>query len=53
MAMKNASDNTFRFGTSESNGNLAFLVSEGYSHDITANYEYMYNGLCFFWNSKR
>ena len=53
MAMENASDNTFRFGTSESNGNLAFLVREGYSHDATANYEYMYNGLCFFWNSKR
>lgn len=53
MAMENASDNTFRFGTSESNGNLAFLVCEGYSHDATANYEYMYNGLCFFWNSKR
>ena len=53
MAMENASDNTFRFGTSESNGNLAFLVPEGYSHDATANYEYMYNGLCFFWNSKR
>ena len=34
MAMKNASDNTFRFGTSESNENLAFLVREGYSHDI-------------------
>lgn len=53
MAMENASDNTFRFGTSESNGNLAFLVREGYSHDATANYEYMYNGICFFWNSKR
>lgn len=53
MAMENASDNTFRFGTSESNGNLAFLVREGYSHDATANYEYMYNDLCFFWNSKR
>ena len=53
MAMENASDNTFRFGTSESNGNLVFLVREGYSHDATANYEYMYNGLCFFWNSKR
>ena len=53
MAMENASDNTFRFGTSESNGNLAFLVREGYSHDATANYEYMYNGLFFFWNSKR
>lgn len=49
-AMGNASVGTFRFGSSEAEGNLAFLVREGYVHDSAASYEYTYNGLCFFWN---
>lgn len=49
-AMGNASAGMFRFGSSEAEGNLAFLVREGYVHDSAASYEYTYNGLCFFWN---
>ncbi len=31
-------------------GNLAFRIKEGYSHDGRAQTEYAYNGMCWFWN---
>ena len=52
MAMGKDAPEMFRFGKSESEGNLSFLEREGYAHDFTATYEYTYNGLCFFWNAQ-
>lgn len=52
MAMGNDAPEMFRFGKSESEGNLSFLERKGYSHDFTATCEYTWNGLCFFWNRK-
>lgn len=37
----------------ETDGNLAFRVKEGYSHDGEAAMEYTYNGLRWFWNEKQ
>ena len=37
---------------SETDGNLAFRVKEGYSHNGLAAMEYTYNGLRWFWNSQ-
>lgn len=34
----------------EGNGNFAYRVKEGYSHDGMASMEYTYNGLRLFWN---
>lgn len=53
MAMAEEAPEMFRFGKSESEGNLSFLEREGYEHDFTATYEYTYNGLCFFWNAQQ
>jgi acetyl esterase/lipase len=33
------------------NGNFAYRVKEGYSHDGLASMEYTYNGLCWFWSA--
>jgi hypothetical protein len=35
------------------NGNFAYRVKEGYSHDGLAAMEYTYNGLCWFWSGGR
>lgn len=53
MAMGNVTDGTFRFADNESEGNLAFLEREGYSHNGIASDEYTYNGLRFFWHGKK
>lgn len=50
MSMANESDGFFRLAKTETDGNLSFLVREGYSHDGRASEEYTYNGLRFFWN---
>lgn len=36
----------------EEDGNIAFRVKEGYSHDGLAAMEYTYNGLRWFWNDQ-
>jgi predicted alpha/beta superfamily hydrolase len=36
----------------DQNGNFAYRVKEGYSHDGRASTEYTYNGLLWFWNTK-
>lgn len=53
LAMGNVTDRTFRFADNESEGNLAFLEREGYSHNGIASDEYTYNGLGFFWNGMK
>ena len=40
----------FKESDNETEGNLAFRVKEGYSHDSRASMEYAYNGMCWFWN---
>ena len=40
----------FREADNEAEGNLAFRIKEGYSHDGRASTEYAYNGMCWFWN---
>ncbi|MDR1541123.1 MAG: hypothetical protein LBU32_24630 [Clostridiales bacterium] len=35
----------------ERNGNFAYHVKEGYSHDGIASMEYTYSGLCWFWSA--
>ncbi len=40
----------FREADNEEEGNLAFRIKEGYSHDGKASMEYIYNGMLWFWN---
>jgi len=40
----------FTEADNEQNGNFAYRVKEGYSHDGRAAMEYTYNGLMWFWN---
>ncbi len=40
----------FREADNETEGNLAFRIKEGYSHDWRASAEYAYNGMLWFWN---
>ena len=40
----------FREADNETEGNLAFRIKEGYSHDGRASTEYAYNGMLWFWN---
>lgn len=40
----------FREADNEMDGNLAFRIKEGYSHDGKASMEYTYNGMLWFWN---
>lgn len=51
-AMTNSKTDMFHLGNSEEDGNMAFLVRDGYVHDYQALMEYTYNGLLFFWNHK-
>ncbi len=53
MSMGDVEDGAFRFADNETDGNLAFLEREGYTHDGTASDEYTYNGLRFFWNGEK
>lgn len=50
--LKSANGN-FVEADNEAEGNLAFRVKEGYAHDGVAAMEYTYNGLCWFWNTKK
>lgn len=40
----------FKEADNEAEGNLAFRIKEGYSHDGRASMEYAYNGMLWFWN---
>ena len=40
----------FKEADNEAEGNIAFRVKEGYSHDGRASMEYAFNGMCWFWN---
>lgn len=40
----------FTQANNEHDGNFAFSVKDGYSHDETAAMDYAYNGLSWFWN---
>ena len=48
-AMANVYDGTFRLADNEQDGNLSFREREGASHEYEASYEYIYNGLLFFY----
>ena len=41
----------FTRASSEAEGNIAYTVKEGYSHNAQAQQEYFYNALCWVWNS--
>ena len=41
----------FTRADSESEGNLAYTVKQGYSHDTRAQREYFYNALCWVWSN--
>ncbi|XVV10149.1 hypothetical protein ACQP2X_35645 [Actinoplanes sp. CA-131856] len=41
---------TFTEARTEQDGNFAFSVKNGYSHNGVAAMEYTYNGLRWFWN---
>lgn len=41
----------FIYSSSEQNGNFAYRIKEGYSHNGFAASEYTYNGLKWFWKS--
>ena len=45
MVMGDVEDGTFRFADNEADGNLAFLEREGYTHNGTASFEYLKEGL--------
>ncbi|MCD8155365.1 MAG: hypothetical protein LUF78_11920 [Clostridiales bacterium] len=49
-AMRNSG--YFTEASSLENGNFAYTVKDGYSHDGTAAMEYTYNGLRLFWGAK-
>lgn len=40
----------FTRATSEAEGNIAYTVKEGYSHNAQAQQEYFYNALCWVWS---
>lgn len=48
--MLNKESKNFREADNEEEGNLAFRIKEGYSHDGKASMEYIYNGMLWFWN---
>lgn len=50
--MLNQESGIFKEANNEMEGNLAFRVKEGYSHDSRASMEYAYNGMLWFWNHK-
>ncbi len=49
--MLGRSSKNFIEADNEADGNLAFRIKEGYSHDDLAAMEYTYNGLLWFWNA--
>ena len=49
QAMVNAPDGIFIEADNESNGNLAYRVQEGNTHDGNAALQYIYNGLIWLW----
>lgn len=48
--MLNQESGIFKEADNETEGNLAFRVKEGYSHDGRTSMEYVYNGMLWFWN---
>lgn len=49
-AMLSVIDGNFIEANKEANGNLAFRVQEGGTHTAEYASQYIYNGLCWFWN---
>lgn len=49
-AMLEVPDGSFAEADSEAEGNLAFRVQEGGTHSGEYASQYIYNGLCWFWN---
>jgi hypothetical protein len=50
MNMGNRYTDSFIFADNEAEGNLCFREQEGAVHDYIYAYEYIYNGLQFFWS---
>lgn len=50
-AMKEYTD-SFRYSDNKEDGNLTYRIKEGYSHDMTASMEYIYNGLKWIWDTQ-
>ncbi len=50
QAMLEVPDGSFAEADSEDEGNLAFRVQEGGTHSGEYASQYIYNGLCWFWN---
>ena len=48
--MLSQNSGNFKEADNETEGNLAFRIKEGYSHDGRASMEYAYNGMLWFWN---
>ena len=46
----NYTSNNFILADNEDDGNVAFWLKQGYSHDENALREYVYNGLLWFFN---
>ncbi len=49
-ALLNMNSKNFILSDNENNGNIAFRLKEGYSHDEKAVREYVFNGLLWFFN---
>lgn len=50
MNMAKLASGNFLMADNEQDGNISFRQKEGAIHDMNAAYEYIYNGLQFFWN---
>ncbi|MBP3201680.1 MAG: hypothetical protein J6M39_08550 [Lachnospiraceae bacterium] len=51
-ALLNMNSKNFILSDNENNGNIAFRLKDGYSHDEKAVREYVFNGLLYFFNYK-
>ena len=52
-AMLEVPDGSFRQADNEQEGNVAFRVQEGGTHSGEFADQYIYNGLCWFWNDQQ
>lgn len=50
-AMATVADETFHYADNERDGNLYFLEKEGGTHSGEYAMQYLYNGLCWIWNT--
>lgn len=50
MNMAELTSGNFLMADNEQDGNISFRQKVGATHDMNAAYEYIYNGLQFFWN---